>query len=166
MKRIVFLAILMIPIMLHSASWRSGKLPSITVVDSIAVADTVAAVVRADTGISEIIDVTKYRFLEFYIRVVSDSDFTADTFYVSVQFSADKGGIYDWQTVTDTHLVKLTDTDSAYVALTLRLDTLQMLADKMRFIVSHRDSIEAGFPQGLHTNTYNSVFDIWFKGWD
>lgn len=168
MKRYLFLiTVLMIPILLMAKGQRPVSLAAVTVADVVSAADTVLAVVRADTAYSSIVPIDQANCIQFYVVVIGDTAFSQDTNYVSVQLSHRLGAPV-WVTYLDTHIVKMQSSDTAYSTFTLCFNEaagVGLMGDQMRFVYSHRDSVGSGesWPQGLDGNTYNYVFTTTYK---
>lgn len=139
----------------------------------IVAADTVAASKRIDTAFSAVGQLpSDLSFLQFYTRLsalsgTTDTNWTADTFFIALQHSLDKDGpTYDWQTFNiDTFLT----TDSGYSTLIVKPDTL-VLGAHVRARLIHWDSLEAAATMGFDTltqtgSTFGKKLDLWIISW-
>jgi len=135
---------------------------TITVTDSIAVADTVAASFKTDTVYSNALDIHDYDYIQFYCQLLNDSNFTNDSVVVKVQFSPSLE-TKDWQYVGNDSLFIFNSNDTSFGNV-YRMDTMNVLSDLMRFECVRRDSNETTEP-ALLNNTYDASLVIRFKGW-
>jgi len=163
LKRFI-LILMLVPIGLYAAGGKSGS-QSVTITDSIAVADTVAAAVRTDVETTGVFNLADFNYIAFYGQVTSDTNFANDTCFAVLQISPALQG-YDWLTI-DTLLKLVVDSTwgSASAGVVHRIDTLGTLADYGRLIISHRSAFAADQP-GLLANTYDFIVTVWFKVWD
>ena len=160
MKRLLFLTLVVLigygGITL-SESVDVGKMTT-TVVDSIAVADTVATAARSDVDTFPTVDIRKYEKLSFVFMTTHDTNFTDDTTGYVMHYSIDDSAWTLLDTIKKSFASDLTF-QSAYYAL----DTMPPM-NYLRLIMYHNDVMEADEP-ALITNTYNYTGNVWIKGW-
>ncbi len=164
MKRLLITALLiggLVAVVSSGEGMRSGQV-SITVTDSITVADTAINLPKWDTTFSSAINVSEITRIQFYLQALSDSSFLGDTLTVRVQFSPWLT-TPDWQYLPDTLFIVVSSNDTSFGAV-YQLDTIAFLPDLMRFECVRHDSNEATQPL-LLANTYDANFVIRFKGW-
>jgi len=138
---------------------------SVTLVDTVVVADTIAGAIDSTTVYTPAYDTRDFEHLNFYTRVTSPPaldgytamDNTADTVYFYVQFSPNK---IHWSTavVIDTTLAD----DSGWSTIAYAFADL----DDGRWIrakVVHRDQVEADIPDSLN-NLRALKCDLWVIG--
>lgn len=129
-----------------------------TIVDSIAVADTVGASTRIDTAVTPAMDIRGVRYLQFFSKLVpygnaTDTNWASDTFFVDVLSSADR---ITWKVhQVDTFLTS----DSSWSPLNLDADAT-VFGNWIKGRVIHWDSLEATGP-GLLANTYSKELQLW-----
>ena len=130
-------------------------------VDSIEVADTAIASIRADTAYSSIIPIWGFNRIQFFAQLgllegYHDTNFAADTFFVDFQHSFDRVNWNLW--LCDTF--QTNDTD--WVVLNVSTaDSVVGKWGRARFI--HWDSLEATGP-GILANTYGKRLYLWMNG--
>lgn len=160
LKRLAFIAVLLIPLFVWSAAGLPTGWQRVTVTDSITVRDTIADSIHADTGITGIMEISEWSELQFGVRVLSDSDFTADSLFVIPQVSPSPMAETCWTALSV--IAPFGSNDTTYSSLVV-LDTLLYQPDYLRFLCVRWDSNEADVP-ALVTNTYDAAFEIGVKG--
>ncbi len=126
--------------------------------DSISAADSVGAAPRADTVYSPVMSLQGSRYVQFFARIgvdrySADTNWTADTFFVDFQTSADQE---TWIThEVDTFLAN----GSSYSPLNIDADAVVFgNYGRARFI--HWDSLEAT-GTALFGNVYRKELQLW-----
>lgn len=162
MRHIVSFITIMLTVLLASNIANATDV-SITYIDTISETDTTAEDAHADTLYSAAARIDGFRFLSFYTTMFAppaktDSNFTGDTFFVSLQHSYDKANWITFGTDVDT----LLDTARAISPLIIDRDASALGAwGRLRFI--HWDSTEADVP-GIFGNTYSKKVTLWISG--
>ncbi len=121
--------------------------------------DTAADSIRADTAYSPAFDISKYQTLEFGVKVAAhingrftDTNWTADTFFVYFQRSFDK------ETWTAPWKIDTVLNNQALVfdEFIQNRDTIPF-GDWGRLMFIHWDSVEADMPDALNRTYYKQV---------
>lgn len=148
MKRLLFLFIV-----LGLAVWVFAKSVNTTFTDAVSATDTVITTKRFDTTFTPWASIEGAQKLHFYTRLINDTNWTADSFWVSAQFSIDQ------KFVTKTiELDTFVATDSGWSGNdALAADSIR--GEYMRGRLIHYDSAEAKLPA---VKNYNSDFILWY----
>ena len=147
---------------------------SVTLIDSIKVADTADESIRIDTLFSTPIKIPSdarvlyftslWQPLEF--GAISDTNFLNDSLRVMLQHSADKRTWTDWGTNIQVILNASADLDTVIMsALRIRTDTLTGAGQLQQYVRAkfiYQDSLETTQP-GLLDNVYKKYFSVFIN---
>lgn len=133
-----------------------GKNKNLTYTDDITAADTVIASKRVDTTYTSWQNIEGATRIQYYAKIINDTNWVNDTFFVLVQFSSHTRNPIKTYSL-DTFLT----TDSGLAVFDV-VAADSFVGSYMRGMLIHWDSLELSGVD-LFENSYETKFDLWFN---